>query len=70
MFLKDAQPQRRVFKHFFSTKAPGPGMGMGLSICRRIWRAHGGQILFRTEPGRMCEFTLEFPALRAVEVLS
>jgi signal transduction histidine kinase len=61
--------QGRVFKHFFSTKAPGSGMGMGLSICRRIVRAHGGAMSFRSEPGQLCEFTMEFPAHQPVEMI-
>jgi len=65
----ESEPEGRVFKHFFSTKAPGAGMGMGLSICRRIVRAHGGRISFRTEPGAMCEFILEFPTRKAAEAM-
>jgi len=65
----ESEPEGRVFRHFFSTKAPGAGMGMGLSICRRIVRAHGGRISFRTEPGAMCEFILEFPTRKAAEAM-
>jgi two-component system sensor kinase FixL len=34
--------RERVFDPFFTTKAHGSGLGM--SICRRIMRAHGGEI--------------------------
>jgi C4-dicarboxylate-specific signal transduction histidine kinase len=52
----------KVFDPFYTTKDVGEGMGLGLSICYRIVREFEGQILVRTEPGRFCEFTLEFPA--------
>jgi len=58
----------RVLRHFFTTKAPGVGMGMGLGICRRIVRAHGGRITFRSQPGEGCEFVVELPACEALEV--
>jgi len=36
-------------------------MGLGLSICYRIVRNYEGRITARSEPGKFCEFTLEFP---------
>ena len=51
----------KIFDPFFTTKDVGEGMGLGLSICYRIVREFGGQIQVKTEPGRFCQFTLEFP---------
>jgi two-component system sensor kinase FixL len=47
-----------LFTPFFTTKAQG--MGIGLSLCRSIINAHGGQIQVenRTGGGAMFSFTL------------
>ena len=52
----------KIFDPFFTTKDVGEGMGLGLAICYRIVQECEGRILVRTEPGKYCEFTLEFPA--------
>jgi C4-dicarboxylate-specific signal transduction histidine kinase len=51
----------KIFDPFYTTKDVGKGMGLGLSICYRIVRECEGQISVRTEPGKFCEFALEFP---------
>ena len=51
----------KIFDPFFTTKDVGEGMGLGLSICYRIVQEYEGRILVKTEPGKFCEFTLEFP---------
>jgi len=51
----------KIFDPFFTTKDVGAGMGLGLSICYRIVQESGGRISVKTEPGKFCEFTLEFP---------
>jgi two-component system sensor kinase FixL len=59
----DAEAQDQLFSAFYSTKRFG--MGVGLSICKSIVEAHGGDIRFRpNEPqGAVFEFTL--PAANA-----
>ena len=49
-----------IFRPFFTTKQK-KGMGLGLSICERIVRAHGGRIAVHTAPGRGTTFELHFP---------
>jgi signal transduction histidine kinase len=51
----------KIFDPFFTTKDVGQGMGLGLSICYRIVQDFGGRIVVNTEPGKFCEFALEFP---------
>ncbi len=58
----EAQHLDKIFDPFFTTKEIGQGMGLGLAICYRIVQDFDGRIAVRTEPGKFCEFTLEFPA--------
>jgi signal transduction histidine kinase len=51
----------KVFDPFFTTKDVGAGMGLGLTICYRILQEYKGRISVRSEPGKFCEFRLEFP---------
>lgn len=46
-----AEVQRRIFEPFFSTKAPGAGMGMGLALVHRIVTSFGGTIAVRSRVG-------------------
>jgi two-component system sensor histidine kinase PhcS len=58
----DKEHLDKIFDPFFTTKDVGEGMGLGLAICYRIVQECEGRIGVRTEPGKFCEFTLEFPA--------
>ncbi len=51
----------KIFDPFFTTKDVGEGMGLGLSICYRIMKQHGGGIEVKSEQGRYSEFILRFP---------
>jgi C4-dicarboxylate-specific signal transduction histidine kinase len=51
----------RVFDPFFTTKPVGVGSGLGLSVCRRIITAHGGELSVESEPGRGTTFRVFLP---------
>jgi two-component system, sensor histidine kinase PhcS len=57
----DAKHLDKIFDPFYTTKDVGQGMGLGLSVCYSIVQECGGRIAVKTEPGKFCEFTLEFP---------
>jgi signal transduction histidine kinase len=54
----DAKDGDQIFNAFFTTKSGG--MGIGLSICRSIIEAHGGQISASPASpyGALLQFTL------------
>jgi signal transduction histidine kinase len=54
----DPATAQRVFDPFFTTKANG--LGMGLSICRSIVEAHGGELTAspRSPHGTVFRFTI------------
>lgn len=57
----DTENLKQIFDAFYSTK-PG-GMGMGLSICQTIVRAHGGK-LWAANSQRGAKFQFTLPAVK------
>lgn len=49
----------RLLDPFFTTKAPGQGMGLGLSICDTIVKNHGGVTAINSERGQWTEVSFD-----------
>jgi len=49
----------RIFEPYFTTKSGGSGLG--LLIVRRIIRAHGGEVVLESAPGKGLTLTLRLP---------
>jgi signal transduction histidine kinase len=53
----------KVFEPFFSTKPTGKGMGLGLTVARKIIETHHGMMEIRNGPRQGVTVTLRFKAL-------
>jgi two-component system sensor histidine kinase RegB len=52
----------RVGEPFFTTKAPGEGMGLGLFLTRAVLEQLGGRMVLRSKPGEGTTVVLAWPA--------
>lgn len=55
----------KLLDPFFTTKAPGEGMGLGLSICHTIVKNHGGTMRIDSELGQWTEVAFDLPLAQA-----
>jgi signal transduction histidine kinase len=53
----------KIFQPFFTTKPPGQGAGLGLSLSYDIVKAHGGELKVETKEGEGAEFIIWLPLI-------
>lgn len=60
-----AEVLERASDLFFTTKAPGKGSGLGLSIVHNVAAAHGGRVRLESRPGEGFRVRIELPVIGA-----
>jgi signal transduction histidine kinase len=52
----------RIFEPLFTTRAPGGGSGLGLTVVQEVVQRHGGWVTCQSTPGEGTCFVLHLPA--------
>ena len=68
MSLNKQKALDKIFQPFFTTKPPGEGTGLGLSLSYDIVKAHGGELKVETKEGEGSEFIIQIPISKIPEV--
>ena len=55
-----------MFSRIFSGNQVGPGVGLGLNICKHITRQFGGDIIINSEPGQGSKIEFTFKVQNAL----
>ena len=56
------ETKRRLFEPFYTTKPPGEGAGLGLSMVYGIVKQHGGEVSYHSAVGLGSTFVVYWPA--------
>ncbi|SEA34726.1 His Kinase A (phospho-acceptor) domain-containing protein [Desulfuromusa kysingii] len=54
---------KKIFDPFYTTKEPGKGTGLGMSITSEIIQKHGGELAVQSTVGQGTEFTISLPTM-------
>ncbi|MDH5678024.1 MAG: PAS domain S-box protein [Nitrospinota bacterium] len=65
----DPAIQERIYEPFFTTKQPGVGTGLGLSVASDIVRENFGHIFFHSQKGKGTRFYVSFPVIPIPQLL-
>lgn len=56
---------KRISEPFFTTKAPGHGMGLGLFLANNVIQRLGGEMNFQSKPGSGTTVTVKLPVVQS-----